>query len=68
MIFGSKKHLLDAFATAKILIFVYGALAYDRLMNACGKEKLMSFQPGKLSDSLKEFITVCVGIDKGSSG
>jgi len=52
----SKKHLLDAFAMAQILWFVCGALANDRLMNACGKKKLMSFQPGKLSDSLKELL------------
>ena len=54
----SKKHLLDAFATAKILWFVYAVLANDRLMNACGKEKLMSFQPGNLSGSLKELMTI----------
>jgi len=52
----SKENLLDAFATAKILWLVYGALANDRLMNACGKEKLMAFQPGKLSGSLKELM------------
>lgn len=50
----SKKHLLDALSIAQILWFVYGALANERLMNACGKEKLMSFQPGKLSGVLKE--------------
>ncbi len=59
----SKKHLLDAFATAKILWLVYGVLAGDRLMNACGKENLMSFQPGKFGDSFKELITACITID-----
>jgi hypothetical protein len=52
----SKKHLLDAFATAHILWIVYGALCGYRLMIACGKEKLMSFQRGSLSASLKEFM------------
>src|SRR6185437_5982514 len=33
----SEKHLLDAFATAKILWFAYGALANYRLMKACGE-------------------------------
>lgn len=61
---ASKKHLIDAFATAKILSFVFEALANDRLMNACGKEKLMSFQRGKLSGLLKEFMTVCIAIDR----
>src|SRR5579872_1733284 len=42
----SKKHLMDAFAIARTLLLVYGVLATDRLMSACGKEKLMSFQPG----------------------
>ncbi len=52
----SKKHLLDAFEAAKIVWIVYGALATDRLMNACGGTKVMSFQPGKLRDSLKELM------------
>jgi len=60
----SKEHLLDAFATAQILWFVYGTLANDRLMNACGKEKLMAFQPGRLSGSLKELMTACIASDK----
>src|SRR3990167_3238204 len=57
MNFESKKRLLDAFAFAEILLFVYGALANDRLMNACGREKLMSFQPGRLSGELKELMS-----------
>lgn len=57
--FESKEHFSDAFATAQILWFVYGILAHDRLMQACGKEKLMSFQHGKLSEMLKEFIAEC---------
>jgi aminoglycoside/choline kinase family phosphotransferase len=56
--FGSQKDLLEAFATAQILQFVYGALATERLMTACDKEKLISFQPGKLIGALKELLTV----------
>ena len=52
----STKRLLDAFATAKILLFVYGALASYRLMLACGKEKLMAFQSGKFSNELRELM------------
>ena len=35
---------------------VYGISYQYRLMIACGKEKLMSFQHGKLSNLLKEFM------------
>ncbi len=63
MIFESKSRLLDAFAIAKILWFVYEALANDRLMKACGKEKLMPFQPRKLCRLLKELMTACIAID-----
>jgi len=53
---GSKEHLLRAFATAEKLFFVYSALANYRLMVACGVEKLMSFQAGRLSNELKAFM------------
>ncbi len=53
----SKKYLLDAFETAQILWLVYGVLSQYRLMAACGKERIISFQPGRLSDSLKELMT-----------
>jgi len=52
----SKKRLLDAIAIAEILLFVYGALAGYRLMIACGKEKLMSLQPGKFSNELRQLL------------
>lgn len=55
----SEKNVSAAFEIAHALSFVYALLAYDRLMQACGKEKLMSFQRGKLSEILKEFIAVC---------
>ena len=64
MNFGSKKHLLDAFAMAHILWIVYGMLCQYRLIIACGKERIMSFQPGRLSGSLKEFISVCINTDQ----
>lgn len=41
--FGSKEFLLEALAIAKILWPVYGVLAYDRLMLACGADKVLSF-------------------------
>ena len=56
--FESEKNISTAFEIAQALWFVYGLLARDRLMRACGKEKLMSFQQGKLSEMLKEFIVV----------
>ena len=64
MIFESKIHLLDAFATARILFCIYGALANYRLMIACDKAKLTSsFQRhGRPSIPLKEFMTACIAI------
>jgi len=68
-IFGSKRHLLDAFAIARILLFIYGALCNYRLMNACDKARFTSsFQRhGRPSVPLKEFMTACIAIDKGLS-
>ncbi len=59
----SKKQLLDALGVAQILWIVYGTLCQYQLMLACGKDKLMAFQHGKLSDALKEFMAVCITID-----
>jgi Phosphotransferase enzyme family len=60
MILESRKNLLDAFATAYILLFVYGILASYRLMLACDRTRLMSFHGhGKLSGELREFMTAC---------
>ncbi|MBA2657233.1 MAG: aminoglycoside phosphotransferase family protein [Tatlockia sp.] len=56
--FHSKQHLLDAFRLAELVWPVYGMLAQYRLMMACDKEKIMSFKPGRLSASMKEFIAV----------
>jgi hypothetical protein len=61
MNFKSKEHFLDAFATAQILWLVYGILSQYRLMIACGKEKIISFQPGRLSNSLRELKAACIG-------
>lgn len=58
----SKERLLDAFAMAETLWFAYWALANDRLMKACGEEKLMSFQPGRLAGELKNLIIACHGL------
>lgn len=61
----SKKVLLDAFAIAHLLWFVYEALAQYRLRLACDPERFMSFQRhGKLSGRLKEFITAWTAIDR----
>ena len=57
--FESEKNVADALEIAHVLWFVYGLLAHDRLMQACGREQLMSFQHGKLSEMLKELIAVC---------
>lgn len=60
----SKKHLLDAFGIAQTLWFIYWALANYRLRLACDPAKFMSFQMhGRLHDSLKNFMTVCIAID-----
>ncbi len=57
--FESKKNLLDAFATAQVLWFIYEILAQFRLISACDRTKIMSFQHGKISYALKEFMTIC---------
>jgi Phosphotransferase enzyme family len=57
--FESEKNMADALKIAHVLWFVYGLLAGIRLMQACGREQLMSFQHGKLSEMLKELIAVC---------
>ncbi|MFN7096149.1 MAG: aminoglycoside phosphotransferase family protein, partial [Gammaproteobacteria bacterium] len=59
MTFESETNVLAAFDIAYVLWFVYGLLAYDRLIRACDTEKLISFQQGKLSEMLKKFIAVC---------
>ena len=55
----TKERLLEAFALAKTLWLVYGTLANMRLMNACNKNQLMLFQPGKLNGLLKELLNLC---------
>jgi hypothetical protein len=54
--FGSEKELSSAFEIASELYFAYSLLAHDRLVQACDRENLMSFQRGKLSEMLREFI------------
>ncbi|MFM8453571.1 MAG: aminoglycoside phosphotransferase family protein [Gammaproteobacteria bacterium] len=54
--FETEKNLLAALEIANALWLVYGFLAYDRLAEACGSKKLISFQPGKLHTMLKELI------------
>jgi len=63
----SKKNLLDAFAMADLLWFIYEALAQYRLRLACDEERFLQFQRhGKLSGRLKEFITACIADDQSS--
>ncbi|WP_419418734.1 phosphotransferase [Legionella sp. D16C41] len=59
MIDTSKAEILDAFAIAHKLWFIYGALAHYRLLMACGHTKLISFQKqGRLRGQLKQFINL----------
>lgn len=66
MHFESKKQLLEAFGIANILWIMYESLCQYRLMLACGKEKIMSFQHGKLSSSLKELKNLLAPLRKNS--
>lgn len=59
MKYESEKNVADALEIANVLWFVYGLLAHDRLIHACGQEQLLSFQRGRLSEMLKELIAVC---------
>lgn len=59
ILFESEKNVVDALEIANVLWLVYGLLAHDRLIHACGQEQLLSFQRGKLSEMLKELIAVC---------
>lgn len=58
-LFESEKSVKNSLEIAHVLWFVYGLLAHDRLMQACGQDQLLSFQPGKLSEMLKELIAAC---------
>ncbi len=55
----SRENVLHALELARPLWFVYGALAGYRLMIACGKENMMSFQHGKFIASLRDFMAEC---------
>lgn len=61
---ASKKQLEEAWGTAQNLWFVYDVMAQFRFIHACGKEKIMSFQPGKLSHTLRDFMVRCNAIDR----
>jgi hypothetical protein len=52
----SEKNLSEAIKISHLLWFVYGLLASDRLIQACGQEVLLSFQPSKLSEMLRQMI------------
>ncbi|KTD04423.1 hypothetical protein Lgee_0176 [Legionella geestiana] len=55
----SEKQVIDAFAITNSVWPVYWALSNYRLMRACGKDKLMAFQHGRLCNTLREFMVVC---------
>lgn len=57
--FESKTHLLEAFSLAHPLFFIYGALANERLSNACDKARLLAEYPEQARPgfSLKEFMS-----------
>jgi hypothetical protein len=54
-----EQEVLDAFAMAQRVWLVYGILAQYRLMAACGAEKIIAFQHGRLSGVLKALVAVC---------
>ncbi len=58
----SKEHFLDAFEIAQTLWLAYGILAQYRLMIACGKERIMEFQPGRFGSTLKDLIKILLRI------
>ena len=62
MKYSSKEILLDALGTAKRVWHVYGILAGERLMAACGKEKIIQLQQGKLRAEIKELIFACANL------
>ena len=64
MPFVPKKDLLEAVSIARTLSFVYGALASNRLMQACDRTQFTgSFQQqGRISPSLKELMAACVRV------
>ena len=64
MAINTKENILGAFKISKVLWYVYEVLAQYRLIEACDREKVMGFQKGKLSKSLKSFITVCASLKK----
>lgn len=56
--FESRENLSAAFSTAQELWFIYEILAHYRLMLACGKESIMSWQRGKLSSLFRGFMAI----------
>lgn len=52
----SPQHLTQVFEQVQLLWPVYWSLANHRLMRACGIEKIMSFQWGRLCNSLRQIL------------
>ncbi|MFO1257541.1 MAG: aminoglycoside phosphotransferase family protein [Gammaproteobacteria bacterium] len=55
----SEQNVADVLEIGHVLWFVYGLLAHNRLLQACGQDRLLSFQHGKLSEMLKELLRIC---------
>lgn len=55
-IFNTHDRLKKAFTEASVLWQVFDVLAQYRLMLACGREVILSYQPGKLAASLRRLI------------
>lgn len=51
--------LEDSLPDARHTSLIYEVLAQYRLIQACDREKIMEFQHGKLSKTLREFIVIC---------
>ena len=59
-----KEDLLEAFAIARVLWFIYEGLAQYRLMLACDKARFLAVQrQGKLRDVLKDFMASCIAFN-----
>ncbi len=56
--FESQEDLLKALQLCYPLWFVYGTLAGYRLIEACGKSTMMSYQHGKFISGLKELLII----------
>ncbi len=52
----TKDRIEESFKIASSLWGVYGVLAYSRLMDACGSQQIITYQPGKLATILRDLL------------